>query len=385
MGLTESELIAIRRELHRCPELSGEEYRTMETVCGYLAKWGIEFEKGVAETGVVAWISGAKPGRTVGIRADMDALPIHEENREKPYCSQVSGVMHACGHDAHTAILLGVANGLKQMEKQLSGNVKLFFQPAEETTGGARPMIQAGCLENPHVDYMLGLHVNPSFQSGQVGIKYGKMYAASDMLTLVVEGKSSHGAHPEEGIDAIVVTANILNALQTVVSRNVAPANSAVCTFGTIHGGRIRNQIADRVELEGILRTLDPETRSLAQERIQRICREVAEALGARAELQVKEGYGPLINNDAVTDIVLKNARGLLGEEHVILEEVPEMGVEDFSYFASERPACFFHLGCGPKGMKGKAPDLHNSRFDIDESCLAVGVKLQLENVLALL
>ncbi|WP_130862356.1 M20 metallopeptidase family protein [Bacilliculturomica massiliensis] len=382
----ERELSEIRRDLHRNPELSGEEYRTGAQICRRLEEWGIPCEKGVADTGVVGVVTGTRgPARkTVGIRADMDALPIEEENKTAPYCSVNPGVMHACGHDAHTAILLGTARILKAMENEWAGRVKFFFQPAEETTGGAARMIEAGCLEDPHVDFVLGLHVDPGCSAGQVGIRYGKMYAASDMLTVRVYGRSAHGAHPDEGVDAIVVSANILNTLQTLVSRNICPTGAAVCTFGTIHGGSVRNQIADRVEMQGILRTLDHETRRFARDKIRAVCEQVADAMGARAELIVEESYGPLINNDQVTDVVLRNARTVLGVENVILEQAPDMGTEDFSYFAAARPSCFFHLGCAAPGDK-KTVDLHNSRFDIDERCLAAGVKLQVRNALTLL
>ena len=378
------ELVEIRRDFHKHPELSGNEYMTMDKICQHLDKWGIKYTKGVADTGVVAIIEGASSGRTIGLRGDIDALPIEEENKNTPYCSQNLGVMHACGHDAHITILLGVAKVLKELEGELKGNVKFFFQPAEETTGGAYRMIQAGCLENPHVDYVLGLHVEPKYAVGQVGIRYGKMYASSDMITIKINGKSAHGAHPDEGIDAIIVAANILNTLQTIVSRNVGPTNSAVCTFGTIHGGRVRNQIADYVELEGILRTLDPKTRMFAREKVRKICEQVADSMGAKAELIIDESYSPLINNDEVVDIVYKNAQNILGKENVILEDTPDLSTEDFSYFAAERKACYFHLGCS-SAKSDTVVDLHNSGFDIDERCLTVGVKLQVKNILSLL
>ncbi|MEA4988158.1 MAG: M20 family metallopeptidase [Anaerovorax sp.] len=379
----EKELVEMRRYFHKYPELSGKEYQTMDKICKHLDEWGIQYEKGVADTGAVATIKGALPGKTIGIRGDMDALPIQEKNTAS-YCSQNRGVMHACGHDAHTSILLGVAKVLKAMEGELKGNVKFFFQPAEETTGGAERMIQAGCLEDPYVDYVLGLHVEPKYKVGEVGIKYGKMYASSDMLTIKVYGKAAHGAHPEKAIDAIIVAANILNALQTVVSRNINPTNAAVCTFGTIHGGKVRNQIADYVQIEGIMRTLDLETRILVRERVRKICEKVADSMGARAELVIEESYLPLINTDEVVDVVCQNARCILGMKNVVIEESPDLGTEDFSYFAAERKSCYFRLGCTNKKNESVA-DLHNPAFDIDEGCLVIGVKLQVQNILSLL
>lgn len=384
--ITEAEweqLVEIRRDFHSHPELSGREYETMERICSWLDKWDIPYVKGVADTGVVATLKGGKPGPCVGVRADIDALPIQEENTHLSYCSKNPNVMHACGHDVHTTIALGTAKKLREMLPQLAGTVKFFFQPNEEDTGGAERMIQAGCLEQPHVDCIVGLHVEPSYPAGVVGIRYGKMYAASDMLKLKVYGSSSHGARPHQGVDAIIVTASILTTLQTVVSRNTSPTNSVVCSFGRIQGGTVRNQIADYVELEGILRTVDPETRKATQQRLKTLCADVASAMGARAELEIKESYGPLINTDRITDVVRKNAQELLGAEHIVLEQEPELGTEDFSYFAAARPACYFHLGCAP--ADGPAADLHNCRFNVNERCIAVGVEMQVKNVLSLL
>ena len=376
-------LVEIRREFHKYPELSDQEYQTMERICSHLEKWGISYEKGVASTDVVATIFGSQTGKTVGMRADMDALPIAETN-DLTYKSQNPGVMHACGHDAHVAILLGVAKVMKGMENELNGNVKFFFQPAEETTGGARRMIENGCLENPHVDYVLGLHVEPKYATGRVGIRYGKMYASSDMLKLEIKGKSSHGAHPDKGVDAIIVASTILNTLQTLTSRNISPVNSIAFTFGTIHGGSVGNQIADHVELEGILRTLDPETRDFAKKRVRDICRQVASSMGAEAILTIRESYSPLINDDHVVDVVLRNTQDMVGKENIIIEDTPDLGAEDFSYFAEERKSCYFHLGCSHPNSNSFV-DLHNPGFDIDEDCLALGVKLQVGNILSLL
>lgn len=384
--LTEAEweqLVDIRRDFHSHPELSGREYETMERICALLDQWDIPYVKGVADTGVVATLKGGKPGPCVGVRADIDALPIQEENTELPYCSQNPGVMHACGHDVHTTIALGTAKKLREMLPELAGTVKFFFQPNEEDTGGAERMIQAGCLEEPHVDCIVGLHVEPSYPAGVVGIRYGKMYAAADMLKLKVYGSSSHGARPHQGVDAIITTAAILTTLQTVVSRNTSPTNSVVCSFGSIRGGTVRNQIADYVELEGILRTLDPETRKATQQRLKTLCADVAAGMGARAELEIVESYGALINTDSITDVVCKNAREMLGTDHVLLEQEPELGTEDFSYFAAARPSCYFHLGCAP--ADGPAAGLHNCGFNVNERCIAVGVELQVKNVLSLL
>lgn len=378
-----SDAIALRRQLHENPELSEMEFNTMELICGKLSELNIPYKKNVAGTGIVGLIEGGFPGKTVGIRADMDALPIEEMNTDLSYCSKVKGVMHACGHDAHTAILWGVAAALSKIRHSLHGNVKLIFQPAEETIGGADRMIKEGCLENPHVDCMLGLHVEPDIPAGKICIKYGKMYAASDMLTLKIYGRSCHGARPNEGVDAILIAAQIINNVQSFVSRNVSPVDSAVCSFGTIKGGNVRNQIADFVELTGIIRTLDPDTRLFARDRIKNICEQTAQMLGGRAELIIEPSYSPLINSDEMVDLVRETAASLIGSENIVLRKDPSLGVEDFAYFAAARPACFFHLGCGIEGEAHRV--CHSSCFNIDESCIPLGIELQCENVLRIL
>lgn len=375
--------IALRRQLHQHPSLSEQEQATMALLADRLAELGIPCVTGVADTGLVGLIRGAFDGPTVALRADIDALPIQEENPDLPYASRTPGVMHACGHDIHTAVLWGTAAVLAGMREQLHGNVKLLFQPAEESIGGAARMIEAGCLEEPAVDCVLGLHVDPSLPAGQIGVKYGKMYAASDMVTLKVYGRSCHGAHPSEGVDAILIAAQILNAVQTVVSRNLRPTDAAVCSFGTIRGGNVRNQVADYVELTGILRTLDPDTRLFVRRRVQTICEQTAALMGGRAELLVEPSYSPLINEDGMVDLVRQTAGELLGAENVVLETDPSLGVEDFAYFAAAKPACFFHLGCADADPASRV--LHSCHFRADERCIPLGIELQAANALAAL
>lgn len=377
------EVIAMRRYIHENPCVSEHEEETVKYVAEKLKQWEIPHEIILSGCSVVACIQGAEAGPVIGVRADMDALPIQEETG-LPFASKIPGVMHACGHDCHTAILLGVARVLAGMRGQLKGCVKLLFQPAEESIGGAQRMIEAGCLENPHVDYVLGLHVAGGHPTGKVGIRYGKMYAASDMIDITVHGKSSHGASPHEGVDAIAVAAAIISTVQTVVSRKVSPVNSAVCSFGMIHGGTVRNQISDRVELSGIIRTLDPDTRVFVRNQVKQVVEGVAKSMGAEAQFRVTESYGPLMNNDEVTSLVERNVAKLLGQESVILEPEPQLGCEDFSYFAMERPGCFFHLGCYHEKL-GERVGAHNCGFTVDEDALIIGVALQVENVLALM
>lgn len=378
------EAISLRHRLHQNPELSEQEFATMAMICEELEKLGIPCERNVAGTGVVGLLRGGAPGPTVALRADIDALPILEENPAVPQRSQNPGVMHACGHDVHTAILLGTAKALFTMRHQLRGSVKFLFQPAEETIGGAERMIAAGCLEQPHVDYVLGLHVDPNLTTGQIGVKNGKMYAASDMLDLHIHGSSCHGAHPEKGIDAIMIAAAVLNNVQTVISRNVAATDAAVCTFGTISGGNVRNQVADHVELTGITRTLDPGTRLQLRQRIAAIAEQTASMMGGRAALTVQASYDPLINTDWVVDVVRRTGSALLGTENVVELDAPSMGVEDFSYFAAARPGCFFHLGCS-QSKEAPCAAAHSCHFYADDDCIPVGIAIQTENVLKLL
>lgn len=379
----EAELVEIRRDLHRHPELSNEERRTSDLICARLESWEIPYERGLAGTGVMAVIQGAKPGKTVGIRADMDALPV-EEAGNPPYRSECPGVMHACGHDAHTAILLGAAKLFKEMQGELSGTVKCFFQPAEETTGGALRMIEAGCLENPHVDYVLGLHVSSAYEAGHVGVRYGKMMAASDEFTIVLKGKSCHGAHPDQGNDTMVMAAAVIGGLQTIVSRNISPTDSAVCTIGKIKGGVAGNVICDRLQMDGILRSLTPAGRDFLRERLVSIVENTAKAYGGEGTAEFHFSYPALINTDEAVDAVKAAAVETLGEAQVTVEPEPELGTEDFSYFAERRPACFWHLGCANR-ERGIGADLHSCYFDIDESCLALGVEIQARAALKLL
>jgi len=378
------ELLEIRRDLHKHPELSGKELRTGRKICEYLDAWDIEYKYGIADTGVVGIIRGKKgEGKTVAIRADIDALPIHEEN-ELEFCSSKPGVMHACGHDAHTTILLGVAKILKSLENDICGNVKLLFQPAEEAIGGADRMIKAGCLENPKVDYAIGLHVMPNVPTGQVELKYGKLNGNSGSVRIRVHGESGHAAYPDKSIDSIVVASSIVTNLQTLVSRNVSPLNSVVLTFGKINGGEKANIITDYVELEGTLRALDTPTRTKVKGEIKRIANHTAEALGGRAEVIFKDGYVALINDDAVVDVIKEAAQKVVGGQNIVYKEFPSMGGEDFSYFTEKVPSAFYHLGCMNDALGMNFP-LHSKHFVLDEDALAIGVEVQINATLSLL
>ncbi|WP_053956900.1 M20 metallopeptidase family protein [Inediibacterium massiliense] len=376
------EIVEIRRDFHQHPELSEQEFRTSQKICEHLESFGIKYQNDIAQTGVVGIIHGAKPGKTVAIRADIDALPI-SENHNIPYKSVNDGVMHACGHDLHTSILLGAAKLLKSMEKDIEGNVKLFFQPAEETVGGAKRMVQEGCMKDPDVDYVIGLHVMPYLPTGWIEIRHGKLNAASNEFYIKVKGISGHGAYPEKSVDSLLVGCNIVNALQSLVSRNVSPLNSVVLSVGKFNAGTRNNIIPGEATFSGIFRTLDPATRQQTKDRIKEICENTAKAYGAWAEVRIEDGYASLINDDDVLDVIVSCAEDFIGKEHIQYKEYPSLGVEDFSFFNEVAKGAFFHLGCGFK-EKENAP-LHNDQFLPDENCIKYGIVLEVMSVLKLL
>ncbi|MBP2071163.1 M20 metallopeptidase family protein [Thermoanaerobacterium butyriciformans] len=375
--LIQDEIIELRRKIHREPELGFEETKTSELIKKYLEKLGIE-TKIMAKTGVVGTIKG-NGEKTIAIRADIDALPIQEEN-DVPYSSLVPGKMHACGHDVHTAIALGAAKLLSQRKDKLMGNVKFIFQPAEETTGGAKPMLEAGAFENPKVDAIIGLHVDPDLQVGQIGYTYGKAYASSDMFDINVIGKSSHGAEPHKSIDPIVISANIINMIQTVVSRESNPLEPLVITIGSIEGGYARNIIAGKVHMSGIIRMLNEENRDMIVAKVENIAKKTAELMGGKVEFTRIEGYPCLINDSRMINILRLSALGIVGEEN-IKNVLPTLGVEDFAYYLKKVPGCFYKLGCGNKELGIDKP-IHSNMFDVDENCIAYGIAVHVSTVL---
>lgn len=378
-----NELVEIRRYFHSHPELSEQEFLTSEKICNILKQLNIPYTKS-AKTGVVGIIRGIDNGNTVAARADIDALPIVEKN-ESLYKSKNVGVMHACGHDVHTTILIGVAKILKEMENELQGNLKLFFQPAEETVGGAKRMVEENCLKNPDVDYVIGLHVQPYLNAGKIELKYGKLNAQDDEIKIIINGKAGHGAYPESSIDAIVIAANVISALQSLISRNTSPLDSVVLSFGEIKGGTKSNIICDRVELKGILRTLDEKTKEYTIKRIEDLTANISKAYGGTCLIEVKNGYKYLINNNDIVDVVYEAAKKSIGEENIQFKEMPSMGGEDFSYFMDESvKGCFYHLGCGNSEKEINSP-LHSDSFDVDESCIKTGVLVQVNSILDLL
>lgn len=371
------ELIAIRRDLHEHPEIGFEEFRTSGVIKDFLKKEGIPYIE-VAKTGVCGIIEGTKEGnniRTIALRGDIDGLPI-TDMKNCEYKSQENGRMHACGHDAHTTILLGAAKLLNQYKDQFSGNVKLFFEPAEETTGGAPHMIKEGVLDNPKVDCVIGLHVDEETECGTIKIKKGVVNAASNPFTIKIIGQGGHGASPHTTVDPVVIASHIVLALQTVVSREIAPVNPAVITVGTLHAGTAQNIIPGEATLSGMIRTMTKEDREFAINRLNEIVKGIAEISRAKAEVIVEESYPCLYNNDEFVDLIIDSASDILGKENVLEQKNPKMGVESFAYFAMEKPAAFYFLGTGNKEKNTTEP-AHSSLFNIDEDALEIGVSIQ--------
>jgi amidohydrolase len=370
----------IRKDFHRWPELGNEEYSTADRVQKELDHLGIKNMRMLA-TGVVGIINDNRDKKTVALRADMDALPIRE-TVSLPYASERKGLMHACGHDVHMAVLLGTAMVLSKIKDEINGNVKLIFQPAEETTGGAKRMIRKGCLE-PKTDYILGLHVKPDLAAGTIGIKFGKVHASSDTFHIIVRGKNSHGAYPEAGIDAIAAAAQIITGVQSIVARNVSPLNSAVITVGSIHGGKAVNLIAEEVDLLGTIRSLDQDTRELLKNRLKEMTQWSAKAYGAKAAVRFQKGYPVLINDNLIVEIIRGAAICEPAIEKVVELKESTMGVEDFSYYLEKVPGAFIFLGSGYKGRENEG--IHSGGFEVDEKCIAVGIRAEAMSVLKLL
>jgi amidohydrolase len=369
----ESELIDIRRDLHENPELGFDLFRTSQRVKDFLLKEGIEFHE-VAQTGICAIIRG-KGEKTIALRADMDALPL-EDKKICDYSSKIVGKMHACGHDAHTTILLGAAKILNSIKDEISGNVKLFFEPAEETTGGAQIMIKEGVLEHPKVDAVIGLHVEEWLEAGTVGLKRDVAYAASNPFTIKIIGKGGHGASPHMTIDPVVIASNVIISLQSIVSREIPPTDPAVLTIGSIHGGTAQNIIPEEVIISGIIRTMKSEHREYIKTRLVQVVEGIVSSMRGKCEINIEESYPCLYNNDKLADMFENKAREIIGEDNVHKLAQPTMGVESFAYFSMERPALFYFLGSGNK-KRGIVNPAHGSLFDIDESCLSIGVAMQ--------
>ncbi len=374
------ELSKIRRQIHMYPELGYQEKRTSALVAKTLEGLGIEVRRNVARTGVVGVLRGGRSGRTIALRADMDALPITEQNKTA-YRSRVDGVMHACGHDANTTTVLGVAMLLSKKRADLKGNVKFIFQPSEEAPpGGAMQMIKEGALEKPKVDAILGVHVDPSVPVGKMGLRDGPMMAAADDFSFAVLGEATHGAKPHLGVDAIALSAQVIQALQTIASRRINPVHPVVVTVGTIQGGYRRNVIADRVYCEGTARTLDAKDRNLVEKLIGKTIADVTRSGGGSHEYSFERGYPILECDPAMTDVVRRASVELIGKKGVVEIKEPSMGGEDFAYFVNEVPGMMLRLGTGNKKRDMVYP-WHHPRFDVDEEGLWMGAAVLARSV----
>ncbi len=363
----EPRLIALRRDIHRHPELAFEEHRTAGIVAAELSRIGIPHRTGVGGTGVLGVIEGARPGPTLALRADMDALPIEEETG-LDFASTVPGKMHACGHDIHTATLLGAAEVLAGLRAHLAGRIVLIFQPAEEVLEGAPAMIADGAAEG--IDMAIGFHNHPDKPVGSFGYVRGPSLAASDRFDLYLRGRSGHAAHPYAAVDPIVGAAHIITQLQTVVSREQKPLHPCVVTVGMMNAGTTYNIIPERAHLRGTVRTLHAEARDVAEAAIRRLVEHTAAAMRLEARLDYQRKIGPLVNDDRVLEPALASLRAHFGE--VVQEGEPSMGAEDFAAFAERAPA--FHLGIGA-GAPGRNDRLHNADYQPDERCIGLGVQ----------
>lgn len=373
------ELIEIRRTLHQYPELGFEETNTSKFIKEFLTKEGIEFKE-FAGTGVCGIIKGTKEGvnnKVIGLRADIDGLPM-QDKKSCSYASKINGRMHACGHDGHTTILLGAAKLLNKNKDKFNGTVKLIFEPAEETTGGAKVMIAEGVLREPAVDVMCGLHVEETLDAGMIMVRRGTVNAASNPFTITIKGSGGHGAYPDTAVDSIVMASHVVTSLQSIVSREIKPVNPAVVTIGSIHGGTAQNIIPSEVKLGGIIRTMTNEDREFAKRRLKEIVNGICTTFRGSAEIEIEESYPCLYNDDNMVEILETSAKNIIGSENVKVQKHPKLGVESFAYFANEVPSVFYFLGIRNE-EKGIVHPAHNSLFDIDEDALPIGVAIQCE------
>jgi amidohydrolase len=370
------DLVATRRDLHQHPELAFEEVRTAGIVAQRLRKLGLDVQTGVAKTGVVGMLHGTanRPGsKTIAIRADMDALPIFEMN-EIDYRSSVDGKMHACGHDGHTSILLAVADVLSKRRDELPGDVKFVFQPAEEAIGGALPMVEEGAVNG--VDAIIGLHLASEYPVGRVGVRGGTVYASADKFVITVTGKGGHAARPEASVDPIVISAYIITALQTLISRETSPFDPAVVTIGKIQAGSAFNIIPQTAELQGTMRSFGKEHRAKLLRRIAEIARGVASAMNATCDVNVIDGCPPCTNDPAVTEVVYQAATEAVGNDRVDTGmEVMTTASDDMAYFLDTVPGCYFIVGANNETIGANFPH-HHPRFNVDEEALPVGVEV---------
>ena len=366
-------VVAWRRAIHAYPEPGFEEERTAQLIERALDEAGIEHRR-MAKTGVVAVIRGAQPGRVVALRADMDCLTVEERSGE-PFASERPGLMHACGHDAHVAMLLGAATELARDRANLRGTVVCLFQPAEEGPGGAKPMIEEGCLDDPKVEAIAMLHVDPRLDAGTVGVTAGPTNAAADEMRIEVRGVGGHGAHPHRSVDAIPAAASVVLALQNVVARETDPLGSVVVTIGTLQGGYRQNIIADRVQMTGTIRTLDSAVRTATHEKVKRIAEHAAAAYGCTATVEMGFGYPVLVNDPPLTRAFAAYLKANAGDLKVLDDMLPSMGGEDFAFYTERVPGVACRLGVRNEAI-GATAMIHSPEFKLDERALPIGVRM---------
>jgi amidohydrolase len=362
-------IIKMRRDLHRIPETAYTEKKTSAYVADYLNGLGLEVQTEIAQYGVVGLLKTDRPGPTLMIRADMDALPLKEDTG-LDFASEHEGAMHACGHDAHMTMVLGAATVFSRIKNELIGNIKFLFQPAEEGPGGAKPMIEAGVMENPKVDYSIGCHVWPDIPEGTIGVRSGPFLAAMDRFDLKIKGRGGHGAMPHLCKDALEVGTQVVNALQRIASRHMDPLEPTVVTVGTFHAGTAFNIIPGEAELSGTTRTFNPETWKTWEARLEKVVRGVCESMGVDFELKYSQGYPVTINDESAAEVVRRCAAKVVGEDRVV-EPPKTMGGEDFAFYAQKSKGCFFALGVGREG----AAPVHNPKFDFNEDVLLLGTE----------
>lgn len=377
------EVVSFRRELHMYPELSEQEASTAKRIQEKLQPLGIEIQSGVAGHGVVGTIYGQNRDHGVGIRADIDALPI-EEQTDFPFKSQVPGVMHACGHDIHTAILYGTAKILSEIKEDLPGSVKLFFQPSEETVGGAKQMIDEGCLLNPQVRSVLGLHVESTVPAGSVLFTPGPMNAASCEFYVTVTGKSCHGAHPDAGIDPLLPACTMVSALQSIITRRLDPAETGLITVGQFHSGTKNNVIPGETKFSGIIRTLNLANRDKIKAEIEKLCTSIAAAHGASASVEFHDSYPSLENDDELYGWIKTATEEALGADKIVIQPKPSLGADDFSYFCHESRGLYYMIGTGLKDGRESFP-IHSEYFNPDEECIRAGILTEVLGALKIL
>jgi len=375
-----SEIVSLRRTIHKEPELGFKEFKTSALVANYLNSLGLKVTKGIAGTGVIGLLEGSSPGKTIAIRADMDALPILEETN-LPYASSNPGIMHACGHDVHMSIVLGTANILSKLKNQIKGNVKFIFQPGEEGLGGAKKMIDEGALKNPEVDAIIALHIAPNCKTGQISISSGPVMASPSEFAIEIKGRGGHAAEPQKTIDPIIIGANIINLLQTIVSRNKDPLKSAVLSVTSFQAGNAFNIIPSNAYIKGTVRTFDPLLDEEISKRMLAIISSVTGAMGAEYSFNYRKSYPPVVNNKEIVNLIVNASSKVIDGENIILNEQASMLAEDFSYYLTEVPGALFNLGSSDPSCI-HFENLHSSKLVVDENCISVGMEIFSQTVI---